>query len=443
MKMERKNHDERTAGEAGWHISKYNITAPIEDSTDVIIVNLMKNISGRYNEAEQFLLSVITELPEDHPAIEYFSKRGIIANYNEYEYLESLGRINTAISDTVHLTICPTMGCNFDCSYCYETHKNVRMSDEVQSDVIVLTERMLKTSHAKTLNITWFGGEPLMVTDIIKSMSSRLIKLSKTYGATYEADMITNGYLLDEAACTLLKECKINRIQITIDGIRETHDKTRHLAGGGSTFEKIIENISRKNLPFKTTVRHNIHYGNIKEIDSLEKYIQNLAEKTGNTIHYYPYPVNGSETAEMRGTQVQLLNNEDASDVKIRLYQFKRHTLTGHFCNACNIWSMAIDPEGNLMKCLELMDDTELTFGKAHSWDPEKPIETATNPDNFTMYLKCAVPLDDAECKECIWLPLCAGGCPRFRLFGKKDCLPFKNNPEKYARAMLYNKTEG
>ena len=434
--MNQKTSDARTAYDAGWHLSRYNLTAPIETSNDIIIVNLIKNTVGRYSVAEQFLLNSLEEMSEDHPAISYFASQGIIANYDEYAYLESAGRAKTALSNTVHLTICPTMGCNFDCSYCYELHTVNRMSKSVQDDVINLAERLLQASRAKEFNITWFGGEPLLEIDIIRSMSERLIQLSEKYGVTYESDMITNGYLLSEKNASILNDCKIHKLQITIDGLGETHDKTRHLAGGGSTFDKIIENISHKELPFQITIRHNIHNGNKDEIDSLDNFIKEIAEKSGNKLRYYPYPVYGSETADSRGNQVELLSDKDSADVSLRLYQFKNFSLTGHFCNASNIWSMAIDPDGNLMKCLELMDDTSLAFGNANSWDPLRPLETATNPDGFTMYLKCAVPLDDEECSSCVWLPLCSGGCPRYRLFDKKACLPFKNEPESYAKAI-------
>ena len=55
--MNQKTSDARTAYDAGWHLSRYNLTAPIETSNDIIIVNLIKNTVGRYSVAEQFLLN--------------------------------------------------------------------------------------------------------------------------------------------------------------------------------------------------------------------------------------------------------------------------------------------------------------------------------------------------------------------------------------------------
>ncbi len=72
----------------------------------------------------------------------------------------------------VGLTICTTMGCNFDCPYCFENHKAGKMSAEVQDDVVALAERMLDAAQRKALSVTWFGGEPLLAPDVIEALSA-------------------------------------------------------------------------------------------------------------------------------------------------------------------------------------------------------------------------------------------------------------------------------
>ena len=50
--------------------------------------------------------------------------------------------------------------------------------------------------------------------------------------------------------------------------------------------------------------------------------------------------------------------------------------------------------------------------------------------------LNTACPVDDEECRECVWLPSCVGGCPHKRLFTGRECLAFKDEPEKYVLAL-------
>ena len=44
--------------------------------------------------------------------------------------------------------------------------------------------------------------------------------------------------------------------------------------------------------------------------------------------------------------------------------------------------------------------------------------------------------MPDDECRECIWLPTCVGGCPHKRLFDERQCIAFKDNPEGYVLAL-------
>ena len=57
----------RTAGEAGWHASRYNLMAKVPGSDNVAIANLFKGTCAEYNLIEVYLLSMIEQLSERHP----------------------------------------------------------------------------------------------------------------------------------------------------------------------------------------------------------------------------------------------------------------------------------------------------------------------------------------------------------------------------------------
>ncbi len=428
--------EKRTAGEAGWHVSRYNLMAEVPGTKNVAIANLFKGNCAEYTPIEMYLLSVLEELDEQHPIIERFSKRGVIANFDERAALETMGRAACAMPHGLGLTICPTMGCNFDCPYCFENHFASKMSSEVQDDVVALAKRMLDTSGAKDLSITWFGGEPLLAPDVIESLSNRLIAFVEERGGKYHADIITNGYLLTQEIADMLGRCKVEAAQVTIDGMGAAHDATRHLANGGPTFERITVNLRDISLPFRVNIRHNVHEGNKSEMDELEAFVEELAKQSGNDLTYYPAPVFGSEIADERGGQVGLLCGSDASEVGIRQEAKRFRTGRGHYCGAHTLWAVGIDERGNLQKCWEAIDKPAIAFGTAHDWDPANPFATASNPDNLTMYLNTACPVPDEECRECVWLPMCVGGCPHKRLFEGRRCVEFRDNPQAYVLAL-------
>ena len=426
----------RTAGEAGWHASRYNLFAKVPDTKMVAIANLYKGNCAKYTPIEMYLLSVIEELDENHPIIERFAKRGIICKFDERAALETMGRAACAGTHTIALTICPTMGCNFDCPYCFEDHFAGKMSQEVQDDIVALAERMLDASGAKNIHVTWFGGEPLLAPDVIESLSKRLMALAEERDGTYAAGIITNGYLLSQDIVDMLEAVKVSSAQITIDGLGATHDATRYLRGGGPTFERIAANLRNLKIPFGIRVRHHVHEGNRDEVDALNEFIENLAKESGNDIAYYPAPVTGSETADERGKQVGLLCDSDESEISVRQEASRFSVGRGHYCGAHSIWAVGIDERGNLQKCWESVDKPHMAFGTARDWDPANPLATASNPDNLTKYLNTAIPVPDDECRECVWLPTCVGGCPHKRLFDKRKCIAFKNDPDSYVLAL-------
>ena len=108
----------------------------------------------------------------------------------------------------------------------------------------------------------------------------------------------------------------------------------------------------------------------------------------------------------------------------------------GYYCGANLLYSIGIDETGRLFKCWENASDPKFSFANARDWDPRRPLETAFDPDKMIRYLNAALPLKDEECRECVWLPVCVGGCPHRRLHDRKSCIGLRNDPEKYVLAL-------
>ena len=426
----------RSAAQAGWMISRYNISAPVPGSQQMIIANLFQRTCGVYTPAELFLLDELADLDESHPILARFAERGLIVNFDERAALESLSRIYCREGHTVTLCICPTMGCNFDCPYCFETHPGGRMNSQVRDDIINLAKRMVDDARAKHLEIVWFGGEPLLAPDIIDELSRQLINLADSRGIRYSAYIITNGYLLTQPIANLLGRCRVEKAQITLDGIGSAHDATRHLANGEGTFERIAANLQDLKLPFNVKIRHNVHAQNFEQVQVLKDYIETLSQKSGNHITSYAADVSDNNASEDRGSDVRLLCGGELGQLRLPQDAQSFSGKPGMHCAANRFYYVNIDAEGRLYKCMELVDKPELCFGTAASWNPADPINTADHPENMTSFLNTAFPNKDAQCSDCVWLPVCAGGCPNKRLFYRRQCLPYKDKPEEFALAL-------
>lgn len=432
---------ERTAAEAGWHLSRYLLKADIPGSQNVAIYNTFRRSCIACSPLELFAMGALDELPEGHPLIERLVKAGLIANYDEREALEARSRLAcaTARDGEVSVTICPTMACNFECPYCFSNLGRGKMPPEVQDDVVSLVARMIDAARARKLTITWFGGEPLLATDVIEALSPRLVALAEERNCAYESWIFTNGYLITQEVVDILVRCRIEKVHIPLDGVGATNDATRRLVGGGPTFERIVGNLGLLKPPIRTLVRANTHEGNVSQLDDLKALVMKRAEETGNTINFYVASlIDVSPRDELDSPMADYAYH----GIEVSLRPETRHVPVGvdHACVAQNLWMVAVDDKGYLYKCGgKLCGQPKFAYATARDWDPADPLATSSNPDMLSQFLNTCTPSPDDKCYECVWLPLCGGGCPQLRLFGKHKCPPYRYDPEafvlaKYAR---------
>jgi len=195
-------------------------------------------------------------------------KKIIINDGDDYLYFSKtlyMKRKRQFLGRDLSLVIVPTMGCNFKCLYCYEHNlPNVKMSEDIQNKVISFIQNY--QNKCDSLSIYWHGGEPLMAFNVIKNLLYKI----KTEVNLHLIDhsMVSNGYLFNKEVCKFFKEYPLNYVQITVDGLEDTHNRNRIHKAGLPTYERIIDNIDfiLNDLPETLVgVRMNIHNDNKDE----------------------------------------------------------------------------------------------------------------------------------------------------------------------------------
>lgn len=426
----------RTAAQAGWRASAYNICA-FEDGSDVpVVANLYAGTMGIC--PDYALVSQLDSLGENHPAIRALAARGIIVDFDERERLRRLWADQQTALPTkqkrIKLTICPTMGCNFDCPYCFQEHHAGHMTEATQDHVAALVDRLLEASGAEELVVVWYGGEPLLAMDVMERLSRLMNDACVKHSAGYRASLYTNGYLLDCDAARRLFRNRVKSVRVTLDGLGGTHDATRHLCGGGPTFERIMENLSRP-LPFAVEVRMNVHTGNIDQLEEVRSLIAQVAEASGNRLLVHEAEVFDTELSHARGDAPKLLGADDVKRLSLLRMNMGLHGARAHRCFAQDPYSLCIDEAGRLYSCSAVLALPDQAFGDVATWDPFDTDATAACPHNRAYFLRESLPENDPECLECLWLPTCVGGCPWLRRQGKRDCVPWKDDPQGFVIA--------
>lgn len=412
-----------------WHLSEYNIFSSKIYNNKVSCVNLLK---GTYSEIDLNDLNKLYKLEKINnieKELTNFINQGIIANFNEKEYVRASLLTGFNKTNTIQIIIAPSLVCNFSCPYCFESHtdKNV-MTLETQDKVINFIKNLISFSWKKRLNIIWYGGEPLLHPEIIEHISNPLISFCQERNIEYSAGILTNGYFFNQKNADLLTRCKVNRVQITLDGLEKNHDSTRFLSNGKGSFKQIIDNLNSVKFNGNINIRNDIHSNNKQDIDELKALLKKIQENTGNKIYYYTAPII-NVPAEEQENQVEFLNIKDTIEFEFKRRNEKIPSFKITYCSAQSLFFFGIGSRGELYKCWEDFGFEERSYGDIESWDIRNPFMTATNPNILMQYINSVGALD-SECYNCVWLPICAGGCPSKKFFCNMKCLPYV--PYKY-----------
>ena len=143
------------------------------------------------------------------------------------------------------MTLQVTQNCNLRCSYCtysgmYEQrgHSNKTMSYETMKKSVDFLMR--HSTNVKTVNIGFYGGEPLLAFEDIKNLIGYIKQQYPYKEVTYS--MTTNGTIFTDEIIQFLSDNKIS-LSISIDGPKELHDKNRVFASGEGSFDTMMENL--------------------------------------------------------------------------------------------------------------------------------------------------------------------------------------------------------
>lgn len=196
-------------------------------------------------------------------------RQGKVLVNNPYLFQE-INKANIS-SRLLSLVIMPTENCNFRCTYCYENFSIGRMKASIINGVKALLEK--RCSELDCISIEWFGGEPLMAKDIIKDISQFVMSMTYLHPyLRYGGTMTTNAYLLDIKTALELSNLGIRKYQISLDGPKNIHDRSRLRADGSSTFDRIWSNllaIRNSSLPIEITLRIHVAVDTCNFLDPL------------------------------------------------------------------------------------------------------------------------------------------------------------------------------
>jgi uncharacterized protein len=226
-------------------LSRYLKIFPSPDTPGHLILYSTRRASV-LRISEKSLQQIEAEtLPEDDR--ETLESYGILVSDPAKERVEILGRFDEANRRSKKFTaiVVLNLDCNLACGYCFE--EGVRGKHKMSAETIDLLVEWIEREHlafGRKVSIEFYGGEPLLSMDLIRSIASRLKKTSNENGLPFEFHLVTNGTLLTRPDALELKSFGMKEVLITLDGPKDIHDRCRpFVSGKGSSFDVIIRNI--------------------------------------------------------------------------------------------------------------------------------------------------------------------------------------------------------
>jgi len=341
---------------------------------------------------------------------------------DEIDLLATRYELSRNDTSRLALTIVTSLGCNFDCPYCFEDKHPSILDEEVERATLQLVDDQLPTINH--FHVGWYGGEPLIGKRPLLSLSKAFIERCDAADVMYSSDIVTNGYMLDEKTCRELVECRVSSAQVTLDGPPDIHNLMRPLAGGGPTFDRIVENLRHAVEHLEVAVRVNVDAENFARVEEL---LQILAANglSGRLAVYLGQlvAVDDGSAAPSSSYRSPCFTNKEFAQAQTEFtnvamqYGFSGPSIPGPVgapCTAVRSNEFILGSEGELYKCWESVGNPSHVIGNIRDY---------TNTNGRLRRWLSYDPFTNEECRSCIALPVCMGGCAHHGM----DVLQYEN----------------
>ena len=148
--------------------------------------------------------------------------------------------------------------CNLNCLHCYSISADVDFPGELSTAEVFRVMDDLKAARVPVLILS--GGEPLLRRDLFE-----IATRAKAMG--FYTGLSTNGTMIDAPMAERIGAIGFDYVGISLDGLRETHDKFRRKEGA---FDASLEGLRRcRDLGVKVGVRFTVTQANAHDLQPL------------------------------------------------------------------------------------------------------------------------------------------------------------------------------
>lgn len=335
------------------NFSKYNLYVKSQDSQKLLIFNSFRNKVITLNKKfyQNIDFNNVYKIPED--IFNFLLQHKFIVNLEDEE--KELNKLENDffkyMNSILNITLIPSYLCNFACPYCYENHFTTKRISKTTYDKLA---KLIIYSSFKNVRFSLFGGEPLLFLDEFEYFYRKIKKINSDINI--DSIITTNGFFLTDRNILRLQKLNIKHYQVTIDGNKENHNKTRCLTNNEPTYDIILNNLKvLKNTcgNFTVTLRCNVSK-NMELSSFLEDYTNNFNDDSRFSLLLFPV-ANWNEKMDCLNlfSKVDILEKytKILKQLNINNYNKNFYLKAFKYCNFSMVNNLALLPNEKLSFC--------------------------------------------------------------------------------------------
>ena len=310
--------------------------------------------------------------------------------------------------------------CNLRCKYCFAdegTYHTCRSYMSLEVGKAAIDFLIAHSGKRHSLEVDFFGGEPLMNFDVCKGVVEYAREREKDCGKKFSFTMTTNCVLLDDKKIEYLNR-EMDNVVLSIDGRKDVHNRVRKTVNGNDAYDFILNNAKKfrsvrgnRTYYVRSTFTHynldfvnDILFLNDQGFDQISMEPVVLPETSDMAITKQDLPIIMKEYERLASEYIE----RRKTDKWFNFFHFMndldngpciKKRLTG--CGAgCEY--LSISPNGDIYPCHQFAEESDYYMGNVTKDDFDLKVSE--------IFSKNIVTRKDS-CKDCFAKYYCSGGC--------------------------------
>ncbi len=325
------------------------------------------------------------------------------------------------------LMIQTVKGCNLRCRYCYYEDRDMEiMPHETFKRILTNFIKRVREKDRK-IRVIFHEGEPLLAgIEYYKKIIEIEKELSRKFNVEISNSMQTNAVLINKEWIKFFRKYKIS-VGVSIDGVKEAHDKVRIFPSGDGTFERALHGLRLLKKIQRVSV---ITVLNRHLVDKIEDVFFFAVQEN---VNIQISPVSPTENARKSKLTIEpheygealcrIVDLVKLYNIRVNpIHRFVENLRLGRGTDCMTrgySGAVGVDVEGNVYACHRMLENKRFLVGSyLENWfDDLKYEEFKSRPYVLRM----------GECFNCRFVNVCNGGCMAnaYNAYGspfRRDC---------------------